>query len=58
MKRRDLIKLLESKGVKFKRNGSNHDVYEFNGKTTTIPRHREVNDYLVKMIMKQLGLKP
>ncbi|QUY64303.1 type II toxin-antitoxin system HicA family toxin [Helcococcus kunzii] len=58
MKRRDLIKLLESKGARLKRNGGNHDVYELNNKTTTVPRHKEVNDYLVKVILKQLGLKP
>lgn len=56
MKKRDLIKSLTKLGVRFVRNGSNHDIYEFKGKTTTIPRHNEIDDFLVKKIFKQLGL--
>ncbi len=40
MKTKDLIKLLESNGWKFKRHGGNHDVYEKDGKRESIVRHR------------------
>lgn len=57
MKRRDLIKLLESKGGKFDRNGGNHDVYVKGTETETIPRHTEINENLAKAIIKRRNLK-
>lgn len=57
MKRRDLVKLLESNGFVFKRNGSNHDIYA-NGKVMQpVPLHREVKEELAKAIIKRHGLK-
>ncbi len=41
MKRRDLIKLLESNGWWLLRNGSNHDIYTNGQKSEPIPRHGE-----------------
>lgn len=57
MKRLYLIKLLERNGWKFKRHGSNHDIYIKDGKREEVPRHREVDEDLAKAIIKRRGLK-
>jgi predicted RNA binding protein YcfA (HicA-like mRNA interferase family) len=58
VKRRDLIQLLEQQGCKFLREGANHTVYlnPSSKKTSTIPRHKEVDDFLAKKICKDLGI--
>lgn len=56
MKRRDLIKFLSELGAEFKEGGKHTKVY-LNDKQTTIPRHTEIDDYLVKAIKKQLGIE-
>lgn len=56
MKRRDLIKKIESMGCLFIRHGGRHDWYQ-NPKTKIsqpIPRHREINEQLAKHILKML----
>ena len=59
MKRRIFIRHLNDQGCVLKREGGNHSVYIniSNKKTSTIPRHIEVNDYLVKKICKDLDIK-
>lgn len=56
MKRVDLIRHLERHGIQFLREGGNHSVYVNRAadKTSTIPRHREINDILVQKICKDL----
>ena len=56
MKRVDLIRHLERHGVEFLREGGSHSVYVHRsaGKTSTIPRHREINDFLAQKICKDL----
>lgn len=57
MKRRDLIKLFEKNGWYFLREGGRHDIYT-NGKAEEpIPRHKEINEILAKMLIKKHGLK-
>jgi len=58
MKRVDLIRLLESQECYLFREGKKHSVYKNskNGKMTTIPRHREIKDYLAKKICDDLGI--
>ena len=58
MKRKELVKELESKGCILLRHGSNHDIYEnpANGKRAPVPRHNEIKDYLVKKIRKELDI--
>ncbi|MGH8594321.1 MAG: type II toxin-antitoxin system HicA family toxin [Gammaproteobacteria bacterium] len=58
MKRRDLIQHLEHHGCEFFREGSKHTVYvnRATGKSTTIPRHREINEYLARRICKDLDI--
>jgi predicted RNA binding protein YcfA (HicA-like mRNA interferase family) len=56
MKRRDLVKYLESMGCVFIRHGSKHDWYQ-NLKTKVsqpVPRHRKINDNLARHIKKML----
>lgn len=57
MKRRELIKILESNGWYIKRHGANHDLYTDGNRTEPIPRHPDINERLAKYIIKKLGLK-
>ena len=57
MKRRDLIKRLESVGFEFERNGSRHDIYRRGKDEEQIPRHREIDERLAKAILRKWGLK-
>ncbi|MEW5721727.1 MAG: type II toxin-antitoxin system HicA family toxin [Thermodesulfobacteriota bacterium] len=56
MKRRDLVRHLESHGCEFFREGGKHSVYIKRSArlASTIPRHREINDMLAKKICKDL----
>ncbi len=58
MKRIDLIRHLELHGCEFLREGSNHTVYvnRLARKSTTVPRHREINDFLARKICRDLGV--
>jgi predicted RNA binding protein YcfA (HicA-like mRNA interferase family) len=58
MKRTKLIRHLESKGCAFYREGANHTLYKnlANGKFSTVPRHKEVDEDLVKKICKDLDI--
>ena len=56
MKRKDLIKEYETMGCILIRHGGKHDWYQ-NPKTKLsqpVPRHREINEYLAKYIIKML----
>ncbi len=57
MKRADLIKKLEKNGWYLKRNGAGHDIYTNGVSSETIPRHKELNENLVRAIIKRRGLK-
>lgn len=57
MKRRDLIKLLESNGWWLLRNGANHDIYTNGQISEAIPRHPEIKENLAKSIIRRRGLK-
>ena len=58
MKRIDLIRHLERHGVQFLREGGNHSVYvnRSAGKVSTVPRHRDINDFLAQKICKDLQI--
>ena len=58
MKRRDLIRHVESHGCRLLREGGKHSVYynPENNQTSAIPRHREINDFLVRKICRDLGV--
>lgn len=59
MKRRDLIRHLEGKGCELFREGANHSVYVNRAakKTSTVPRHREINDFLARKICRDLEVQ-
>ena len=59
MKRIVLIRHLEKHGCEFLREGGEHTVYvnRKEKKVTTIPRHREIDEYLSRKICKDLGVK-
>jgi mRNA interferase HicA len=58
MKRVDLVRHLDAKGCQLLREGANHTVYvnRAGRKSSTVPRHREVNDLLAQKICKDLGI--
>ncbi len=58
MKFTDLIRHLKKHGCIFVREGGNHTVYinPFNGRMTSIPRHREVKEFLARKICDDLGI--
>lgn len=58
MKRKDVIRYLEKQGCDFLREGANHTVYanRREKKVTTVPRHKEIDEYLVTKICKDLGI--
>jgi predicted RNA binding protein YcfA (HicA-like mRNA interferase family) len=60
MKRTDLIRYLLERGCEFLREGGRHSVYvnRLAGKSSTVPRHREINEILAKKICKDLEIDP
>ena len=58
MKRVDLIRHLEAHGCRFFREGGNHTVYlnPANRKVSTVPRHREIDELLVRKICRDLEI--
>jgi mRNA interferase HicA len=56
MKRRDLLRYLERHGCALLREGASHTVYvnRSTGKASTVPRHREINDFLARKICRDL----
>jgi predicted transglutaminase-like protease len=59
MKRIDFIKHLEKNNCSFYREGANHTIYINNAKNkiSTVPRHREINNFLCKKICKDLEIE-
>jgi mRNA interferase HicA len=58
MKRIDLIRHLEAHGCAFLREGGRHTVYvnPISRKVSTVPRHREINDFMAKKICRELEI--
>lgn len=56
MKRRELIRHLEEHGCELLREGAKHTVYVNRAarKSSTIPRHREINEDLARKICRDL----
>lgn len=58
MKRRDLIKKLETAGYVKLRDDGDHTVYHKKGcPMIPVPRHRELNENTAKSILKSAGVK-
>jgi predicted RNA binding protein YcfA (HicA-like mRNA interferase family) len=60
MKRRELVRHLESEGCHLLREGANHSVFHnpASKKNSSVPRHVEVNEYLARKICKDLEIAP
>ena len=58
MKRRDLVRHLESHGCELLREGSRHSVFvnRNKGKASSVPRHSEVNDFTARKICRDLEI--
>jgi mRNA interferase HicA len=58
MSRKDLLKHLREQGCELLREGRAHSIWvnPANQQQTSIPRHREINDYTVRAICRQLGI--
>jgi hypothetical protein len=58
MKRHDLIRNLEVHGCVLLREGRRHSIYfnPANNQVSTVPRHREVDDFLARKICRDLGI--
>ncbi len=58
MKRADLVRHLERHGCVFVREGGKHTIYRNppNGSFSSVPRHREVKESLVRKICDDLGV--
>jgi len=56
MKRVDFIKHLTAHGCELLREGGRHSVYvnTLNDRTSSVSRHRELNDFLVRKICRDL----
>jgi len=58
VKRRDLIRHLLRHGCELQREGGNHSVYVNRDSRTssTVPRHKEINDFLAQKICRDLEI--
>jgi mRNA interferase HicA len=58
MKRNDLLRHLQDHGCVLLREGGKHSVFvnRATRKVTTVPRHREINDFLARKICRDLEI--
>jgi len=58
MKRIELLRWLQQHGAEILREGGSHTVvvHRSNSKASTLPRHREINDFLARKICKDLEI--
>jgi len=58
MKRKALVQHLSDYKCQLFREGKKHSVFcnPVSNKTSTIPRHREIDDFLAKKICRDLGI--
>jgi len=56
MNRTEFLKILKEYDVAFYKNGSRHDIYihKTSGKKIAIPRHREIKNKFLKMILDEI----
>jgi len=60
VKRIDLVRHLEANGCVLLREGGSHSVYvnRATRKSSSVPRHREINEYLARKICRDLEIAP
>jgi mRNA interferase HicA len=56
VKRNELVRHLEAHGCQLFREGARHSIFvnRAAGKATSVPRHREINDFLARKICRDL----
>jgi predicted RNA binding protein YcfA (HicA-like mRNA interferase family) len=60
VKRSELVRHLQRQGCVLLREGSRHSVFvnRAANRTSTVPRHREINDFLAEKICRDLAVEP
>jgi predicted RNA binding protein YcfA (HicA-like mRNA interferase family) len=60
VKRRELVRHVQAQGCVLLREGGRHSVFlnPAARKTSTIPRHNEINDHLARKICRDLEVAP
>ncbi len=58
VKRRDLIRYLESHGFRLLREGGNHSIYTNGAKVIPVKRHAHLDRITANELCKQAGLEP
>jgi hypothetical protein len=58
LKHQDLLRHLKAHGCELLREGRRHSVFvnRASGKVSTVPRHREINDFLARKICQDLDI--
>jgi predicted RNA binding protein YcfA (HicA-like mRNA interferase family) len=58
MKRRRLLRHLQEQGCELLREGGRHSIFwnPPTRRTSSVPRHAEVNDFLARKICRDLGI--
>jgi mRNA interferase HicA len=56
LKRRELVRHLEAHGCQLLREGGNHSIFVNRPvrKTSAVPRHNDINDFLARKICRDL----
>jgi len=57
MKKKAVIKKLKTAGWYLKRQGANHEIWTDGKKSTSVPRHTELDEDTAKGILKDAGIK-
>ncbi|MBI4819897.1 MAG: type II toxin-antitoxin system HicA family toxin [Deltaproteobacteria bacterium] len=55
MKRRELEQKLSELGWRFLRRGGRHDIWTNGQREIAVPRHREINEYTARAILREAG---
>jgi predicted RNA binding protein YcfA (HicA-like mRNA interferase family) len=60
MKQSNFIKHLQKQNCLLIREGGNHSIYQnqINKKITSVPRHKEIKNFLIRKICKDLEIQP
>ncbi len=58
MRRRDLLRYLTAHGCELLREGGNHSIFvnRTTRKSSAVPRHREINEFLARKICRDLQI--
>lgn len=57
MKRKDLLKMFFKNGWQIVREGNSHTIVSDGNHVEPIPRHKEINETLARMLIKKHSLK-